>query len=256
MRRVTAPNGVVYYESERLAAIGVRHAFSTRIGGVSPAPFASLNLGNPAGIAQPDSPDNLAENHRRVHVAAGLPAARTWVTQVHGCGVVLPNNYSPGDPGDAILGFDPEVTLVVRSADCATILLASADGTFIATVHAGWRGVVAGIMAATVEGMRRLNAPPASAAIFPCISYDHFEVGLEVVAAFQARDLPARRVSAEKGRAAVPESCQLQLQRLGVTDIDMPGTCTYANAVDFFSHRRDAGITGRMALLAAPAGKH
>lgn len=271
MRRVVAANGVVYLESERLREAGVRHAFSTRIGGVSPAPYDSLNLGNPAGVATPDPEANLTENYRRLAEAAGLPARRAGVRQVHGCGVALLGRgyrHTADTEADAIVSDDPEVAAVIRVADCAAVLAASADGSVIAVIHAGWRGVVEGAVTKALETMAGVGKPARVAAVFPCISYEQFEVGPEVVGRFEAAGLPAKLVggtpagpggTSGKGRADVAGGCVEQLRRAGVTDVDVSGECTFTQAGDYFSHRRatkeSGGVTGRMALLAVPAGR-
>lgn len=255
MDRVTAANGVVFFRSPLLASVGVRHAFSSRIGGVSSGPYASLNLGNPSGIPNPDPDINLAENYRRLSSAASLPETRCWAFQVHGpdCLTVRANTpFENGQKADALLSCDPARALSIRAADCAAVLIASTDGRTVAAIHAGWRGVIANVISTAVTAMRSAGATPHAAAIFPCISYDHFEVGHEVVAAFREQHLPAREVSPTKGRADVPGSCELQLRQAGISLIDNANLCTYADPTHFFSHRRDAGITGRMALLASP----
>jgi YfiH family protein len=264
MRRVTAANGAVYYASPLLEAEGVRHAFSTRIGGVSAGAFATLNMGNPLGCPEPDSERNIEENHRRLAEAAALPWERTSARQVHGASVLI---CGPGDArgpqveADAIVSSDPGRSVAIRVADCAAVLISSAGGGTIAAVHAGWRGAVMGVVNAAVESMRGLGAPPVAAAVFPCISMEAFEVGPEVVEAFRAAmgpDAPARFVAGGKGRAGVGEACEFQLRRAGINRVEVSGACTFGDADEFFSHRRatrdNRGITGRMVLLAAPSG--
>jgi YfiH family protein len=261
MLRHTSPHGPVYYTSPLLSDLGVRHAFSTRIGGVSTGPFASLNLGNPAGAPVQDPPENLAGNYRRLSLAAGLPDVRCWSHQVHGCGVqyVEPGAvFQSGVPGDALISTDTFRCISIRAADCAAVLVSSCDGRTIAAIHAGWRGVVGEVIPRTLEAMHARGAIPYAAAVFPCISYEHFEVGPEVVEAFERLGLPARLVGGGKGRAGVAEACEVQLRRAGVEQVELSGMCTYANAAEFFSHRRDGSVpgasTGRMALLALARG--
>ena len=145
------------------------HAFSTRIGGVSTGPFASLNLGNPP-TAEQDPVDNVQENYRRLKAALGCPAAmpRAWVKQVHG-GLVelidlegeneygetleseIRDRFSGQISADGLVCVVPGVLLTVRVADCVPVLLASDDGRAVAAVHAGWRGVVGQVLAKAVR---------------------------------------------------------------------------------------------------------
>jgi YfiH family protein len=149
-------------------------------------------------------------------------------------------------------------------ADCAPLLLASADGRVVAAVHAGWRGVLAGVVPGAVRELRRVcsaaGQAPARilAAIGPCIGPEAFEVGQEVVEQFQARfgqRVPVDRNTASgKGHVDLRAAIRIQLLDAGVNDdcIDSSDLCTYRDAEQFFSHRRDRGITGRMAGLISP----
>lgn len=265
LERVVHETGVVFYRDPRLTALGVRHGFSTRLGGYSSGPLASLNLGNPSGVPadagfEPDPPERLAANFRRLAQAAGVPSVGCTVRQVHGAGVATLRRgavWAEGREADAIVTDDPDRTVVIRTADCAAVLLASADGRLIGVAHAGWRGVVAGVVPATAARMAELGRPAVWASIFPAISADAFEVGPEVVAAFKSAGLPAWEVHGTgRGRADVPGAVAVQLARLGVPRerCTLSGLCTFALADEFFSHRRDRGVTGRMALVAAPGG--
>ena len=270
LERVTAPNAVVYYRSPRLAALGVPHAFSTRLGGVSVGPFASLNLGNPAGQARQDAPENIAENYRRLHAAVGCENRRRYFAhQVHGAIVLDPAVHAQTDSihggceigkGDALVTADPAVLLSVRTADCVPVLLADVTGGRVAACHAGWRGVVAGVV---VEALKSFDDPArVVAAIGPGIGYDAFEVGPEVADEFDrvfGPDAPTRRLAEGKARVDLKRALVVQLQRAGVPAdaIDTTDRCTVTHADEFFSHRRDHGLTGRMAAVigvSEPAG--
>lgn len=267
LRRHEHANGVVTYRSDRLREVGVRHAFSTRIGGLSEGPFASLNLGYLTKDDAPDDNTSVAENFRRLRRAIGCERdIRVQARQVHGNRVWTP----PAEPlrlretpeADAIASDRPGTMLTIRVADCVPILMSSRDGKAVAAVHAGWRGIVAGVLPAAVRAMEeRFGADPASiiAAIGPCISAEHFEVGPEVADAFRESDLaevideqPDTRPHIDLSAAAA-----LQLQRSGVLPdrIDSSDRCTYRDAGEFFSHRRDRGRTGRMAAVIAPGAK-
>lgn len=251
-----------------LAALGVPHAFTTRAGGVSGGVFRSLNFGNPMDLAGADRDpvENIQENFRRTLGAIRAPGREVvQVYQVHGraCRV-----FRPGDPSrdrnaegpldfkaDAIVTNDPARAAAVRVADCAPVLIASADGTVVAAVHAGWRGVVAGVVGAALEAMRAMGAPGAAAAVGPCISADQFEVGPEVVDEFRRVFGPAAplRVRADgKGLVDLKECLRQQLQEGGVGAVDVLPHCSVLDPELFFSHRRDKGRTGRMVGIIAP----
>lgn len=263
MERRTAPNGVTYYASPLLERLGVPHAFSTRLGGVSPAPFDALNLGNPNGCPIQDDYERIRENYRRLQAAAGCAGRELCrVHQVHGPAVVRAERRGSFDNSaraDALVTDDPGRTLSVRAADCVPILLASGDGRTVAAVHAGWRGVVAGAVPAALTAMHaNSDAAPPVAAVGPCIGGDAFEVGPEVVEEFVrvfGDDAPVVRRVGTKGFIDLKAAVRLQLLRAGLPDghIDVSDRCTHRDAREFFSHRRENGITGRMAAVISPA---
>lgn len=258
--------GVTFYVSPLLEAAEVPHAFSTRLGGVSVGPLASLNLGNPAGAVE-DPPQNIAENYRRLLSAIGQERRKLCrVQQVHGthCLLADPEASEPWDElqqADAILTSHSDRLLAVRTADCVPILLSSGDGQAVAVVHAGWRGVIAGIVPKSVRRLAEL-CPPGSAenflaAIGPCIGPDAFEVGPEVLSAFRqafgdaAPIIPGRAGEEGKGWVDLAAAVRTQLIESGLlTDrIDRSDRCTSRDAEEFFSHRRDRGLSGRMAAV-------
>jgi YfiH family protein len=257
LQRRIAPDGPVFYVSPQLAELGVRHAFSTRQGGVSPAPFDSLNLGNPNGCSIQDDEPRIQENYHRLQSGIGCKSSRRcWVHQVHAADVVDSTicDFKNSLKADALVTTDASQVLSIRIADCVPILLADESGACVAAVHAGWRGVIAGVIAAAVKAMAR---PPIAAAIGPCIGFDAFEVGPEVLAEFErvfGRDAPIRRESSGKGNVDLRFACRIQLRQAGLSDGRIDGTdrCTFRDADEFFSHRRDNGVTGRMAALIAP----
>lgn len=255
--------------SPALARVGVPHGFSTRVGGVSAGAFESLNFGNPGelppGVAR-DPKANIEENFRRALAAAGCPGRRILqVLQVHGPDVHIHRPGAAGPPvvwgdvkADALATDDPGVVLAVRIADCCPVLLASADGRAVAAVHAGWRGVVAGVLPRAIGALRALSDARIVAAIGPCISAEHFEVGAEVAAEFHAA-FPGRsgrivlpHPAAGKARIDLKLALALQLEAAGVADHDARPECTVARPDLFFSHRRDRGVSGRMVGLIGP----
>lgn len=262
LQRKSSDTGVVYYISPVLSRAGVPHAFSTRIGGVSTGPFDSLNLGNPAPTQLQDEKQRIQENYRRLEQAIGLRGkTRCWVHQVHGPDVVFvrrDHEFASGARADALVGDDPDRTLSIRSADCVPILISTAEGEAVAAVHAGWRGVIANTVGCAVRELRRTsNSNHLLAAVGPCIGFDAFEVGAEVLAEFNRvfpDETPIRPGANGKGFVDLRAAIRTQLIEAGLveTDIDMTDCCTVHNADEFFSHRRDNGITGRMAALIAP----
>src|SRR3954469_4013937 len=183
LQRRTAPNGIAYYASPLLERVGVTHAFSTRLGGVSAAPFDSLNLGNPNGCAVQDDYEHVWENYRRLQAAAGCAGRELCrVHQVHGAAVVRAEAGRPFDTSakaDALVGSDPARVLSVRVADCVPILIAAEGGRTVAAVHAGWRGVISGAVSAALAAMGNTAAGTCVAAIGPCIGGGAFGGGAE-----------------------------------------------------------------------------
>lgn len=264
LERRVSTEGVVTYISPLLRDLGVPHAFSTRIGGVSSGPFDSLNLGNPNACEIRDPSEHIRENYRRLQRACDCEGRElTWLHQVHGDRVV---RLQPGRPhdndtqADALVSDDPARAISVRVADCVPVLLSSADGKIVSAVHAGWRGVVAGVVVEAVREMTRDRALPASqltAAIGPSIGPGAFEVGPEVLEEFIkgfGAEAPIRRRNDGKGNVDLREALRRQLVASGLTDerIDLNDRCTHRDAAEFFSHRRENGITGRMAAIIAP----
>jgi hypothetical protein len=248
---------VVWYESPLLAAAAVPHAFSTRLGGVSLSPFDSLNFGNPPGSVQ-DLVENIDANYARLQSAIGAAKRRVLrVHQVHGGRVEFgcASGWDNGVKADGIVVNDPALLASVRVADCVPVLLATKDGTFVAAVHAGWRGVVAGVVTHALAALRASRPGiPVLAAIGPCIGFDAFEVGPEVLDAFRSLlgdQAPIRQEAGGKGRVDLRSAIAIQLHRDGLSRdcIDSTDRCTVRDRAEFFSHRRDQGITGRMVAL-------
>lgn len=260
IERVVAMNGVVTYRSSKLADRGIAHAFSTRIGGVSLPPCDSMHLGfvrdEPA-----ERRGAIEANFERLWEAAGFGRrARCEVCQVHGAGVVCVRDGTAAEgEADAILSDRADLALVVRAADCVPILLASSTGRTVAAVHAGWRGVVAGVVPAAVRAMVNgygVSPDGVLAAIGPSISIENFQVGDDVAHAFASCDLGnfvRREPDGVKFRADLRGAVERQLEASGVRSsaIDTSGRCTFRDRDEFFSHRRDAGATGRMVAAIA-----
>jgi polyphenol oxidase len=256
------------------APSGVRAAFTLREGGVSEPPFATLNLGLHTG----DAPHAVKENRRRVGEALRLPGEPAWLDQVHGADVIAlgPGRtmVQPSAPprADAAVTREPRRVLAIQVADCLPILLAARDCSAVGAVHAGWRGLAAGVLEAAV---RALGVGPSAilAWLGPGIGAAHFEVGEEVREAFlhhgdggriaggspgplpaRARAQPHPAASAFVRNARGRWQCdlaalaRLRLEGLGVRGVYGGNWCTFADPARFFSYRRE-GRCGRMAAL-------
>ncbi len=226
------------------APASVRAAVTTRRGGVSTGPHASLNLAAHVG----DDPAAVAENRRRVATALGLPAEPAWLQQVHGTTVARDGSAAMAD---ASIATGPGRVCVVLTADCLPVLFAQGDGDCVGVAHAGWRGLAAGVLEATIAA---LGVPPHSllAWLGPAIGADAFEVGDEVRAAFTSGDPGAathfRAGRAGRWQADLEGLARRRLAAAGVTAIHGGGLCTFSDAARFYSYRRD-GATGRMATM-------
>jgi polyphenol oxidase len=259
--------------SAMLDAWGVPHCFTTRVGGYSTGVFATLNFGNPSelpvGDSRRDPPETIARNIELVlHAMGTLGREVVQVHQVHGDGVhaVRVGEATHAANGvttkaDAIVTDDAGRVACVRVADCAPVLIAgrSRGGVIgVAAVHAGWRGCVAGVAERAVERLRALGAAEFVSAVGPCIGREAFEVGPEVAAAFQERFGSGTALVRERGGQKFDVDlagalCE-QLRGSGVA-AEAVGGCTASDAERFFSHRRDRGMTGRMAGFVGMPGR-
>lgn len=225
----------------------VRALITTRVGGVSVGPYASLNPADHVGD------DHQAVRRNREIVRAALPVEAHWLKQVHSALV----HRVTGDPlnvpeADAAVSALPDQVCVVMTADCLPVLFCADDGSEVGAAHAGWRGLAAGILERTVEAM----AVPSArllAYLGPAIGPRAFEVGPEVCAEFIAADAQAAAAfrpvaGSDKFLADLYLLARQRLARIGVTRVYGGDFCTYSEPQRFFSYRRD-GATGRMASL-------
>jgi YfiH family protein len=230
------------------APAGVRSYSTTRIGGVSPPPFDSLNL----GMATGDEPGRVAENRTRIVTALGLPETPRWLRQSHGTRVVATDEATAQPIADGSTARRCGEVCAVLTADCVPILLCDSAGRQVGAAHAGWRGLAAGILESSVSAF---DAPPADllAWLGPGIGPDGFEVGPEVREAFVSNDPGAdeafRPSREDRLLADLYMLARRRLAAAGVEQVYGGGLCTYRDAARFFSHRRDGRQTGRMATL-------
>lgn len=238
------------FQSTLLDRYQFRHVFGLRTGGVSAAPYDTLNLGFHLG----DDDGAVRENRSRFARALGVPLARLFEQrQVHGTYV---REISEADTpelvadcqGDALVSRTEGVGVAARTADCVPVLLAHPLSGQVAAVHAGWRGAVAEIVPKAIDALSH-DPGELVAAIGPHIRVDAFEIGDEVAREMERAANGASVVRWGEGRphGDLAALVRVQLRESGVPEdrIDDVGGCTYADAAHFFSHRRDQGKTGR-----------
>lgn len=230
-------DGVHLEVDDNALAAGLLVAFSGRHGGISEGPYESLNLSGSVG----DDPAAVELNRMRVAKALDVGADRlVFAHQVHGADAIEAN---PGDSGvlgacDVLVARAAGPILTILTADCVPVVMQGDRGVTI--VHAGWRGLVSGAIAAAAERVGRVRKAWVGPSIHACC----YEVGPEVVDAFRAAELPVAAADrVDPGRAAL-----VALRREGVDDMDVVDTCTSCDP-GYFSYRRD-GVTGRQGAFA------
>jgi len=226
---------------------GLVAAESTRHGGVSPAPWHALNLGKNTA----DAPENTAENRRRFCAALGfLPNQLAWSKQVHGAEVLVTTAPGGAEGFDALATQTPGVFLSVSVADCTPVLVFDPVRRAVAAIHAGWRGAAAGIVGKTLRIMAEkfgTRGADCRAYVGTCIDECSFEVGADVAAEF---DPAFKRYDPGRDRFFVDlkKVCAAQLLDAGLAaeHIEVSPFSTVLHNHDYFSHRKEGGITGRM----------
>ncbi len=220
---------------------------TTRSGGASRGPYESLNLGDHVG----DVADHVRRNRALLGQALSLPTQPVWLKQVHGVNVVDASKAPAGVTADGAYTHQRGVVCAVLTADCLPVFLCDRRGTAVAVLHAGWRGLAAGIIEAGVRALG-IAGDELIARVGPGIGPGSYEVGDEVREIFE-RQNPAAAVAflphgGGRWLADMGELAQLRLRALGLTQISVDEACTFRDRDKFFSFRRD-GVCGRMASL-------
>jgi YfiH family protein len=223
----------------------VKALYTTRLGGVSGSPFHSFNLAEHVG----DNLDRVLRN-REILLSLGLPSAPCWLQQTHSTTAVT-LELEQNREADAAITRQADTVAIVMTADCLPILFCNRSGTEVAAVHAGWRGLLDGIVQATITKMQSPTSE-LMAWIGPAISQSKFEVGDEVRQSFVEKQALAdkRFISNRPAHwlCDLPALADDLLKSLDVADVTRSNLCSYSNESDFFSYRRQA-VTGRMASL-------
>ncbi len=251
-------NGLRYYTFDVFPS-RVTQAVFTRQGGVSPAPWTSLNVGGTVG----DDANRVRENRARSFEAVGRSLSSLFdVWQVHSADAVFAEAPRPPDvdhyKADIIFTDKPEVTLYMRFADCVPILLHDPKRNVVGLAHAGWLGTVRGATAAAVKAMTgHYGSKPGDilAGIGPSIGPDHYEVGGDVIGQVQQGfGVDARTLIEERDGKTYLDlwaANRLQLEKAGVKQVQCAGLCTACDLEDWYSHRAEKGKTGRFGALIA-----
>ncbi len=254
-------NGIRYYTFDIFPRT-VAHGVFTRRGGVSPAPWDSLNVGATVG----DERERVMENRKRSFQALGRSIGSLFdVWQVHSADIVFAEAPRPLDvdhrKADIIFTDRPEVTLYMRFADCVPILLHDPSRNVVGIAHAGWLGTVRGVSGLAVQAMSQRygsKTEDIQAAIGPSIGVDHYEVGPDVISLVQQTFGPdaAGLIHSRNGKTYLDlwTANRLQLERAGVHQIETAALCTACHLEDWYSHRAEKGKTGRFGAIMALQG--
>ncbi len=233
-------------QARSLAALaGIRHAFFTRVGGVSQGLYATLN----GGVGSHDERAHVDENRARMAAALGVAGdALVTAYQIHSAEAVVaeaPWSHTARPRADAIVTRVPGLAIGVSTADCGPVLLADAEARVIGAAHAGWRGALSGVTDAAIAAMERLGARRERivAALGPMISQANYEVGTELMERFCAADPGNAQFFRPAGRPGhalfdLPGYVGVRLARAGIMRIEDLAVCTYADPERFYSFRR------------------
>lgn len=226
----------------------VRALVTTRREGISQGPFASFNMGLYSG----DDQEDVWMNRRQIARDFRLSGSPQWLKQVHGTEVIEAESSGEEQEADASVGRSPGVVCAVLAADCLPVLFCDRSGTTVAAAHAGWKGLAAGVLEATVNAMG-VNPAELLAWMGPAISQPYFEVGPEVREAFvKVNPTSSRAFRAGKDdrwHGDLYELARIRLHQMGVAGVYGGEFCTVSQPDLFYSYRRDGKQSGRMAAL-------
>ncbi len=249
------------FQFDSLRLPGVEHAIFTRHGGVSAEPWRSLNVGGSVG----DDPQSVATNRKRMFDAVGRrDESLAYVWQVHSDRVLVvdrPSNVGAPEKADAMVTDRPEITLMMRFADCVPILAFDPKRRATGMAHAGWKGTLSGIARRLIEQLEiQYGSRPEDllVGIGPSIAAHHYPVGPEVVdavkTAFGGASAQFLEADGDQVLFDLWGANRWLLEGAGVTEIEISGICTACGTDDWFSHRAEAGRTGRFGALLNLAG--
>lgn len=226
------------------------HAFTTtRKGGVSKPPYTHLNLATHVN----DNEADVATNRALLYKQFSLPCEPVWLNQVHGIKVIRAGFYLTPPTADASYTTQQNCVCAVLTADCLPLLICNQQGTQVAAIHAGWRGLAAGIIEQTLASFAQAK-DELLVWLGPAISQQAFEVGNEVHEQFLAIDTQAEQAFILSARphhwlADIYQLAKQRLQSIGIKAIYGGEYCTYQQPELFYSYRRDGALSGRMASL-------
>lgn len=250
-------NNLKYYSFPSLLDDHMGHGIFTRQGGVSKGMYQSLNLGGTNG----DSREAVWENHQRVFEAISRPfSSRFDVWQVHGKQIICTDkpraDHQKHLPADGIFTDNPDVTLIMRFADCVPLLFFDPIKKVVGIVHAGWQGTLLKIGAEAVRKIiEKYGCQPEDlkVGIGPSICREYYQVGKEVVSKFETEFGDAHSAFIEKSSKGYHldlwQANKMILESVGVKSIEVSGLCTAHNLHDWFSHRAEKGKTGRFGVV-------
>lgn len=246
--------GLVYYQFELLQEQGLYHGVFSRLGGTSPAPWNSLNLGGTVG----DDPRNVEENLSRLLIVSGFEQSQlAQVKQVHSARVIAVDHPVDAlEEGDGMTTRQRGLLLLMRFADCVPVLFFDPDRQAIAIAHAGWQGTLRGVAAEAVQAMgAQFGSSPDRilVGIGPSIGPDHYQVGSDVieqtVQAFPHEYEQVLNEDSDGVKLDLWKANEIQLRKMGVEQIEVAGICTGCEVATWYSHRAEQGRTGRFAAV-------
>lgn len=238
-------NKMTWIKPEWPVASNIHAAVTLRTGGLSAGAFESMN---PA-LHVNDNAETVLKNRQIISQMLNLPSEPVWLEQIHSNRIICADKSLPLEQADASYTDQAEVVCVVMTADCLPILLANRDGVEIAAIHAGWRGLLSGVISNSVA---RFNSGQVIAWLGPAIGPDRFEVGNEVKSAFITKSdkfkTAFKQISQDKYLADIYQLAKMELAMLGINQVYGGGFCTVTDEQRFYSYRRN-GETGRMATM-------